>query len=1128
MLKHKFIIDRLSESQKIRILTDVRCLADEEYSKLGIPSFALASADGFGTDFYPSAKSLASSWSSRVVSEVATDIAVSMSARGINAAIVPSPVAKLNINDEATTEDPYLSTKLTSEYVYAIGKTGMGAVVDGAYLDENDVSRLDKRPDSRLINEFVLRPIEKSFENKKCNGVIVSSDIDVRYYEGVNSEIAEKITVGEGRSYQGSYILCKDIAPEDTVKRIVKGHICLDGSETMLKAAIDRYNRLTDQISRGKVSICELEAEIENGSAFSPERIDEALDKVLEFVFDITKECSGRPSAYTPNNATVKNAACESTVLLKNNGVLPLKGGSVVALLGDILVNYSGDNADNSEKANELLYYIGTHGCSATGFRRGYSMCEARSEGILNDATSAIVNTETVLIFMGTNPKIEAQMKRTGNLHLPANQIALVEKMHSMGKKVIAVVSSDLSFDVSFDSLVDALIVAPLNTRYGAEAVIDVVTGRFAPSGRLASTLYRNTDLIRRKQGFYLNQPGARVGTFVGYRYYDTADYDPAYPFGFGLGYTSFQYSNLTLQGNDAIFTLKNDGSVMGTEVVQLYVGMGSTKRCRPKKVLVGFEKITLMAGASTTVRIPIMNLASYDQVSEQWLCEQGEYTVYIGSSVRDIALTGKMVFGNATLDDIGERASDYLQSETNIISDRYTLEADYNLMKRELRNIIFGTGALALAVTMFLFSLISGIVGPFLIAVSVILAIAGVVLFALEGSDRSKLHKIEREKIDEANKASFENAQPIDGFSTSRIFADEFDMFNKDTQQTYAPAQAKVDNYLEFVNDSLTFDIAYKQFIAFASSRGYRVEANTAKELFSAMSASRLVVTYGMTNDSFSAFIKVFSEYFGTTAGIDAVDSTYVNDHKALFKTIGMLKQKTALAGALEASGQIKEKVHIAALTDVTLSEISNYFIPFSRYIRNPRNSMVIETKNENGDTAIFRPFENIWFFVNLRMGESIKNMPAYLAELASVVRIDYTGAVPTMLANPTMEFNYYQFDYMLDKVKTKNVMTEEYWKKVDALEAFVKNNASYALSNRACIAVEKFYAVFSACGADEKEALDRALAARVIPSTIIALDSVEGTENKNLSEKLDMIFGDGNVENSRSMIRSAGSTVL
>ena len=125
-------------------------------------------------------------------------------------------------------------------------------------------------------------------------------------------------------------------------------------------------------------------------------------------------------------------------------------------------------------------------------------------------------------------------------------------------------------------------------------------------------------------------------------------------------------------------------------------------------------------------------------------------------------------------------------------------------------------------------------------------------------------------------------------------------------------------------------------------------------------------------------------------------------------------------------------------------------------------------------------------------------------------------------------MEFTYYQLDYMLDKVKLKNGMPEEYWKKIDSLEGFVKSVTPYALSNRTCIALERFYAAFNACGLDAKEALDRALSARVIPSAIIALDSVENAENKNLSEKLEMIFGDGNVELSRSMIRSAGSTVL
>ena len=1005
----------------------------------------------------------------------------------------------------------------------------MGVLLDGAYFDENDVSCLDKTPNSTLVNEFLIRPIKKAVENKKCNGITVSSDIDVNHYENINSDITNKITVGEGRTFQNAYILCKNIAPEDTVGRIVKGHICLDGSELVLKAAIDRYVRLKNDITVGKVSVCELDAEIENGSASPPEKIDEALDRVIEFVFECTKENRGKLTSYTPSTTVIKNAACESTVLLKNkNNILPLQNGSVVAFVGDILVNYSGEDADNSAKANDLAYYIRNQGCGASGFYRGYSMSESVSTHLLGELDMAIQNIETVILFMGTNPQKEEQMVKTQNLYLPANQLAALDRIRSKGKKIIAVVSSDVSFDVTFDEYVDALIVAPLNTKYGAEAAIDIITGKLAPSGRLASTLYRDTELVAKKQKYYLDLPNSKVGTFLGYRYYDSADFDVAYPFGFGLGYTSFQYFDLSVQGRDVVFTVKNKGKSTGIEVVQLYIGLKNSKRRRPKKELVGFEKIMLQPGASTTVRISLDNLESFDCHTEQWLCEQGEYTVYVCSSVRDIKLECKVLLGNAMLENIEDRASDYLQSETNIISDRYTLEADYKLMKRNVRNIIFGTGSLCLAVAMFLFSLISGNVGIFFIVIASILAIAGIVFFILEGSDRNKLHKKEREQINEANKENFNGAQEIDGFSAAQVFADEFDRVGAEAQKAQTPVQVRADNYLEHVNESLTFKAAAEQFIAFAASRGYRFDTSSVQEIFAAMSASRLIITKGMTNDSFAAVIRILSEYFGTSTRVDAVDYSYVNDSSALYRTIGATKQKTALANVIELSETEKEKVHIAALTDVTFAEMSNYFVPFSRYIRNPRNSTVIEAVGDGGESVSFKPYENLWFFVNLRMGESIKNIPSYIAELASVIKIDYSGTVPMMLTMPISQFSYYQFDFMLDKIKSNNGIAEDTWKKIDALEGFVRNNTPYVLSNRVCIALEKFYAVFNACGGEELEALDRALSARVIPSAVVALDGIQDTENKNLSEKLEMIFGEENIENSRSAIRAAGSTVL
>ena len=1128
MLKHKFIIDKLSEKQKIRILADVRSLADVEYTKLGLPEFKLSDVEDYMKDMYPSPFSLTNSWSSKTITDVVSDMSAKMYSEGISTALLPSPVAKMNMVDLATSEDPLLASKITARYISAFARTGIGTVVDGAYLSENNVSRLDKKPNSRFINEFVLRPLKKSVVNSGCHGVTVSSDIDFKNYETVNTYITNKINTGEGTALGNCFIFCKNIAPEDTINRISQGHICLDGSETHLRMAIDKYKRLKKQIDNGYVSICELDAEIENGTAFPIEKLDEAVDRVIDFAFECRKENKGKLTSYNSTDSIVKAAIYDSTVLLKNeNNILPLSNSVQVAVVGDIIVNYNGNEPD-AEKASEIVNCFNSKGCQVTNFFKGYSMNEDRSEDLLKDIGTEIDYVNTVILFMGTNSRRESLMAQTQNLYLPANQLAALDKIHSLGKKIIAVVSSDMAIDVTFEQYVDALMIAPLNSQYSLNAVVDMIMGRGSPSGRLSKSLYRDTDLIDRKQSYYLGLPNSKVGTFVGYRYYDSADYDVAYPFGYGLGYTSFQYSNLYIRSNEVVFTVKNVGNKTGSEVAQVYVGKKASAQFSPKKSLAGYEKVTLGPGESKTVNVSIEDLELYDSTTDQWVFERGDYTVYVGSSVRDIKLIGSAFWGNATLTSLDESPSDYLQSVTNIISDRYTLEADYKLMKRNVRNIVFGVGSLCLAISMFLFALITKNAGIFFLFVASVLAISGIIFFILEGVDRSNIYRQERARIKKANTESFKNAESIKGFSTAKVFADEFDRTGNRPQNKSTPAQAKADNYLEYVNDKITFESALKEFVAFAASKGQKFDENSAREIFAAMSSSRLIITRGMTTDSFFAIIKLISEYFGTVPGIDVVDASYVDDNSALFKKVDNVARKTALAGVIERSSTAKEKVHIAALSEVTFAQMSNYFVPFARYIRNPRNANVITATGEGDKKVNFEPSENMWFFINLKIGETFENIPSYISELASVIKIESNLSVPVALLEPTKQFSYYQFDFMLEKMKSNNGIPENSWKKIDALENFVNSSIPYAISNRICISVEKFYSVFNACGGDDKEALDRSLAARILPSMIVALDGVENAEDKNVSEKLGMLFGEENVEVSRSAVRASGTTVL
>ena len=1133
MLKHQIIVDRLSELQKIQILTDVRKLSAPEYIELGIPEFKISSLKGDVGASYQTPNSMANSWNLRAIAAYSEEIASAMSADNVNIVSLPSPIPKLNLADEAISEDSLLSSRIVATCLSSVKSKGLGTILDGAYLDENDVSKLDKEPNRKFVNEFVVRALNETMVNRECDGVVVGSDIDAENYEHINTQILMAISGNSDTAFGNSRILCKNIAQEETVAKIVRGYICLDGSETVLKTAVDRYKRLQAGMNTGKVSVCELEAEIENGTAFPPEEIDKAVDRVIDFVFSLVSNYRGRASSNSLNYGVAKSVAQESIVLLKNDkNILPLnvssKKKSTVAFVGDIIANYDAQPEPNFNRVNELLAYAGNQGISSQGFFYGYAMYSDRTDNLVDALSESLKDVSTVVLFMGTNRQKERIIPKTENLYLPANQIAALDKIRKMGKKIIAVVSSDHSFDVTFADKVDALLIAPLNVREGLEAVVDVISGKVSPSGKLAYSLYENTENILVKQQYYLDMPNSKVGPFIGYRYYDSAGYDMAYPFGFGLSFSKFAYSGLSVQGSNVTFTVKNQGKYPAAEVVQVYVGFNKMSERHPKRELAGFEKVFLQPGASTTVTIPLAHVEIFDSNSGRWAVERGDYTVYVGSSLTDVRLSAKIKFGNDTFEDTSNDLFNYLQSETNIISENYTLEANYKLMKKNVRNIAFGIGSLILAISMFIFSLSTGTVAPFLVAVASILAISSAIFFILEGTDRKKLHEQEREMVNAANKDSFKDADVIPAYSTNQVFANEFDKAGKEAKASASPMRTKAANHLEFVNESLTFDIAVEQFISFAMARGYKVEEDTARSIFSAMSASRLIITSGITNDYFAVMIKLLSDYFETGTAIDMVDSSYENDKNTLFKFAGTRKYRTALMNTLLASQAQRAKVHISALTEVRFAELSNYFVPYARYIRNPRNITVIQTSDENNNPLRINLSENVWFIMNLSMNESLKNIPAYIAELASYVKIEYTATAPVPLNDHIIPFSYYQFDYLLECIKTKNGISEESWKKIDAVESFVNSGVSYTIGNRVSIAVERFFAVYKACGGEDKDALDIAMSARIIPSAIASLDSVEDSDKKNLSDKLDAVFGEENIEASRAVIRSSGSSVL
>ena len=236
-------------------------------------------------------------------------------------------------------------------------------------------------------------------------------------------------------------------------------------------------------------------------------------------------------------------------------------------------------------------------------------------------------------------------------MRIPQNQISLLESLARVNKNVVGILSAGAPVEMPWHYCLKGLLHGYLYGQAGAGAMLDILTGRVNPSGRLNETYpvrYEDTPAFRYYPSEERNSE-YREGLYVGYRYYDTSKVRVMYPFGFGLSYTEFTFSDLKVDGTGVSFTVTNTGKADGAEVAQFYVGLPGAKVYRPEKELKGFAKVFLKAGESREVRIPFddKTFRYWNVRTGRWEIEGGAYQIMIGASCADIRLqTGVNVEG--------------------------------------------------------------------------------------------------------------------------------------------------------------------------------------------------------------------------------------------------------------------------------------------------------------------------------------------------------------------------------------------------------------------------------------------------------------------------------------------------
>ncbi len=790
-----------------------------------------------------------------------------------------------------------------------------------------------------------------------------------------------------------------------------------------------------------------------------------------------------------------------STILLDNREtILPLTGGRKVALIGVPAMS----EADIQIFGEQL----GGAGHTFMGYARGFDLQTERDDALIDEALRLGMAADTLLIFLDDGTVGDAPPRP----RLPANRLALYDRLIRLGRKTVLVLSAGRGLDMSFitraPAMPTALLLSPWKVTGGVSTALSVILGRCEPAGRLTETLTDHRDIAATRL------PTAPA-ELVGYRYYDKLGYGATYPFGHGLSLTDFAYSDARVEGSELLFTVTNIGARSGVAVPQVYCGSTTPTATGPRRLLTGFTSVSLLPGEARSLRLPCLSPGM-----------AGDCTVYLGRSVEDTVLSLPIALpGTMPAPAVGD-----FPPVSNILSEHYTMEAVCTLMKSSLRNPIFGIAALALSASVALYDFFAAPDTVFLKLIAAVLAMGAVLFFMLELYDRK--HRLsQNDRIAESVDAIiYRTAEEVSVISASTLFAEaeaeELARTREQAAREEAEARAEEHDLLADVDKTLTFTEAARELTVLAAEKGLLLDPATAQSLFASMATARLVVVRGMDSAHFERLMALLAEYFGALPAIDRVDDSYTDESAVLFTPDGSSRGAHV---AMESATRDPGAIRLVGLDDVRWQNLSAYFVPYARYARAPLSDAWVAVQGEDGMADRYRIPANVWFFLNLHEGETLAAIPDYIAEIAPVEHWTVEFGEPSAASHREFRrFGYGQMLFMTDKRRGAYILDEDTWKKIDRVEAFAARFGEFNMGNKLTIGMETYLAVYAEYEADAATALDRTLAVKLLPAVIRTLHGKLSRDERGLGETLDALFGDDHTAACRHLIKQSGAELF
>ena len=637
------LLNELTLEEKASLLSGHKSWFTNKISRVGLPSVILTdgphglrlrraddNTTGLGqtepSTCFPAASTTASSWNKDLLYKMGVAMGEECLYYGVSLILGPAVNIKRNPlcgrNFEYFSEDPLIAGLLGANLTRGIEDMGIGTSVKHYACNNNEKNRYfgDSIVDERAYREIYLKAFEPIIKLGKPASVMCAYNKVNGKYASENSELLNGV-LRDDWGYQG--LVMSDWG---AVNDRVEGLKC--GLDLEMPGDI-AHNRqvIVDAVNDGSLSM---------------DIVDTAVRRVLEIVRRGVESKRTVEDNFLTHADLARDIAVDSAVLMKNEGrALPLDEGGKYLVIGEMFdkMRYQGAGSSliHPYKLTTPHAAFDAHSVNYS-YEQGYYVDSFDSDSSLMDrALQAAKDADTILFFGGLSEYAESEGFDRKTLDLPSNQVELLLALAKLGKKIVFVMYGGSPVDMSFDSNVDAVLNMYLPGEEGGEATYDLLFGRANPSGRLPETWpHSYADVPFGGEFTKTTNDRYKESIFVGYRYYTSYSVPVKYPFGFGLSYTDFKYSDLVVTKNgdmvDVSVTISNVGDRGGSTVAEVFVKAPRTGVPKPLRELRGFEKVFVPAGESVSVSccIPLNSLRYY--IDGSWQLENGEYTVEICS----------------------------------------------------------------------------------------------------------------------------------------------------------------------------------------------------------------------------------------------------------------------------------------------------------------------------------------------------------------------------------------------------------------------------------------------------------------------------------------------------------------